>query len=237
MAQGKIIMLPTPIGPLSIQEMNSPAFIETVINTRFWVAENARTTRRFISSLQLNINISELDIFELNADFSLVELQEFLKKNIVLGDIAVTSEAGLPGMADPGSEIARWAHKNDVIVQTFSGPGSVYLALCASGLNGQQFVFHGYCPIKEDALKTFISELTIQCAKTGYTQIFIETPYRSEKVFDNLLKFLPPEMNLCVAVNLQSDQSYLKTQKISEWQKKPKRLGKSPAVFLVGRAS
>jgi 16S rRNA (cytidine1402-2'-O)-methyltransferase len=237
MPKGKVIMLPMPIGPLSQAEMRSEAFVNTIRNTRSWVAENARTTRRFISSLQLGITIQELDIFELDANFSLAELHNFLNKKIALENIVVTSEAGLPGMADPGSAVALWAHRNDIEIFTFSGPGSIYMALCASGLNGQHFSFHGYCPIKEDALKSFIGNIALETQQTGYTQIFIETPYRSDKIMQALLQHLPDQLLLCVASGLHSEHQYLKTKTIATWKKTALTIGKQPAVFLVGRAS
>lgn len=237
MPKGKVIMLPMPIGPLSLAEMQSEAFVHTIRQTTSWVAENARTTRRFISSMQLGISIPELDIFELTADYSVAELHNFLNKKIALENIVVTSEAGLPGMADPGSAVALWAHKNDIEIFTFSGPGSIYMALCASGLNGQQFTFHGYCPIKEDALKKFIGQISQEVMQTGYTQIFIETPYRSDKILQALLQQLPDQLLLCVASGLHSEQQYLKTKTIAAWKKTGLVIGKQPAVFLVGQAS
>jgi 16S rRNA (cytidine1402-2'-O)-methyltransferase len=234
MPKGKIVMLPMPIGPLSVAEMGSVHFMNTVRITRFWVAENARTTRRFISSLKLGIDIPTLDIFELNDGFQITELHQFLKKNIAMGNIAVTSEAGLPGMADPGSEVARWAHKNDTKIETFSGPGSVYMALCASGFNGQQFSFHGYCPIKEDDLKKFLAEMVVNVTKTGYTQIFIETPYRSDKILAAMLRALPDTLHLCIACGLHTEDGFIQTKTIAGWRLQNIAIGKQPAVFLLG---
>jgi 16S rRNA (cytidine1402-2'-O)-methyltransferase len=228
-------MLPTPIGPKSLDEMKSDLFIHRMRITKKWVAENARTTRRFLSSLQLGIPIQELDIFELHDGYSIQELHEFLKLNIQNFDIGVTSEAGLPGMADPGSEVARWAHRNDISVEVFSGPGSVYMALCGSGLNGQQFTFHGYSPVKDEALKLFIQQISAEASKSGYTQIFIETPYRSDRLMAALLKWMPENLSLGISSGLHSETSFIKTKTAAEWNKAIPALGKQPTVFLVGK--
>ncbi|MBS3915273.1 MAG: SAM-dependent methyltransferase [Bacteroidetes bacterium] len=235
MPEHKILMLPMPIGPKSLEEMKTDLFIHRMRITKKWVAENARTTRRFLSSLQLGIPIQELEIFELNDGFSLQELHDFLKINIQNDHIGVTSEAGLPGMADPGSEVAKWAHRNDISVEVFTGPGSVYMALCGSGLNGQQFTFHGYSPVKDEALKTFIQEISAEASKSGYTQIFIETPYRSDRLMGALLKWMPENLCLGIASGLHTEASFVKTKTAAEWKKRIPVLGKQPTVFLVGK--
>lgn len=234
MSSFKMYMVPMPIGNLSHREMNSELFLKVIKVTTVWVAENARTTRRFISSLQLGIEIDKLKIFELNRQYSTPELYAFLRENIVKSDIAITSEAGLPGMADPGGVAAMWAHDNDIELVSITGPGSVYLALSGSGLNGQQFTFHGYAPIKDPELKGFIQSICNQTISTGYTQIFIETPYRSDRILQALLTHCPAQIHLCIAEELQSDQAQLRTCKISDWRTQNHQIGKKPCVFLLG---
>jgi 16S rRNA (cytidine1402-2'-O)-methyltransferase len=120
-------------------------------------------------------------------------------------------------------------------VQSITGPGSIYLALQASGLNGQQFTFHGYTPVKEEELKIFLKDKVLQVKSTGYTQIFMETPYRTERLFQTLLDALPEDMALCVARDLHCEDEFIRTLTIQNWKKLGIHLGKSPAVFLIGR--
>jgi len=234
MVQNKILMVPTPLGSLSFSSLNNPEFIGLLMNTKFWVAENARTFRRFISAFNKEVKIDSLMIFELTRDFSRKELEQFLKNSIRLGNIGVVSEAGIPGMADPGSDVALWAHTNGIAVQALSGPGSIYLALSGSGLNGQQFTFHGYPPMKEPDLKLFIQQCEKTSRQSGYTQIFIETPYRSDRMLDFLLKYLSDETLLCIACNLHEPEGFTKTKKTKNWKSEKQILGKSPCIFLIG---
>lgn len=235
MSQNRIIMLPVPIGVHSWHEMDTLNYKEILTQKKVWVAENARTLRRFISSLKLGIVIDSLEIFEFGGHSNLLELHRFLENKIKESDIVVTSEAGLPGMADPGGIVAFWAHQHNITVQSKTGPGSIYLTLQASGLSGQQFTFHGYTPVKEEELKTFIKERVLQVKTTGYTQIFMETPYRTERLFATLLDTVPGDMFLCLGVNLHGDGEFIKTTTVQNWKSLPLSLGKSPAVFLLGK--
>jgi 16S rRNA (cytidine1402-2'-O)-methyltransferase len=129
-----------------------------------------------------------------------------------------------------------WAHKNDIRVNPVSGPGSIYLALMASGFNGQAFTFHGYCPIKEEPLKKFISDCE-KLAASGYTQIFIETPYRSDRILAQLLRELREETLLCIACGMHTENGFVATKSIAKWKREIPSLGKQPTVFLIGQAA
>jgi 16S rRNA (cytidine1402-2'-O)-methyltransferase len=137
-------------------------------------------------------------------------------------------------MADPGAVVARWAHKNGIITVPLMGPGSVYLALCASGFNGQQFTFHGYCPIKEPELKAFLLKLHKEVLSSGYTQIFIETPYRNVRLVEFMIKTLPPLQNLCIVSSLHSDKQMIRNMTLKEWSESGFKPGKEPCVYLLG---
>jgi len=229
-----IYIVPTPLGSLSHSSLDNPEFVGILSNTRYWVAENARTFRRFISAFNKAIKIDSLLIFELTRDYSRNELQQFLKTNIKLGNIGVVSEAGIPGMADPGSDIAMWAHQNEVRVQTITGPGSIYLALAGSGLNGQQFTFHGYAPMTEPELKSFIQQCEKSARQTGYSQIFIETPYRSDRMLDFLIKYLSDDAMLSISCNLHEPDGFTQTGTVKFWKNKTEKPGKSPCIFIIG---
>lgn len=228
-------MMPMPLGSLSKEAMNTHEFNAHITSVKYWVVENARTFRRFISSLQLGINIDTLRIFELHRDFDRIALHTFLREKIHKGDIAVASEAGVPGMADPGAEIAAWAHQNEVTVTSVCGPSSLLLALSASGLNGQQFTFHGYAPVKEDELRSFLGKMGKDCEKTGYSQALIEAPYRSDRMLSAMLGILSPSLKICIACNLHEPEGFIRTQTVAQWNENKPVLGKNPCIFLVGK--
>jgi 16S rRNA (cytidine1402-2'-O)-methyltransferase len=145
------------------------------------------------------------------------------------------SEAGLPCIADPGNIMVQWSHKNNIKVVPINGPSSIILALISSGFNGQEFTFNGYLPIDVAARKQKISFLESQVQKTGYTQIFMETPYRNNQLLESLYKFLNPNTLLCVAANINHpSQEIIKTQTIREWQKEKPDFHKIPSVFVIG---
>ncbi len=228
----RIYLMPTPLGIDSVPQMMSPVFTELIGNIKFWVVENVRTQRRFISSLRMGIDIDFLEFFELSRGFKPRDLAEFLTKNIQKGNIGMSSEAGIPGMADPGAEVASWAHAQNVEVVPISGPSSVYLTLSASGLNGQQYSFHGYPPVKGEEMRHYIEELKLVLPK-GYTQLYIETPYRSDSFFKALLT-LPGNYRLCLGVGIHEEDGFIKTQAISKWREEGLVIGKRPCVFAVG---
>ncbi|MFN4914382.1 MAG: SAM-dependent methyltransferase [Sphingomonadales bacterium] len=230
-----LVMMPMPLGSLSQEAMNSHEFNTRITSIKYWVVENARTFRRFVSSLQLGINIDALDIFELHRDFDRNALTVFLNGKIHKGDIGLASEAGVPGMADPGAEIAAWAHRNEVKVTSICGPSSFILALSASGLNGQQFTFHGYAPVKDEELRSFLGKMGKDCEKTGYTQALIEAPYRSDRLIAAMLSVLSPSLKICIACSLHEPEGFIRTRTVAEWQENKPALGKNPCIFLVGK--
>lgn len=229
-----VYMVPMPLGNLSAASMLHSDFTACITGIRCWIAENARTFRRFVSSLNMNISIDRLEIFELHRDYSRRELERFLENCISAGPVGVVSEAGVPGMADPGAVVAAWAHRKEIRVMAVTGPSSLLLALTASGLNGQQFTFHGYPPVKDDELRSFIQHMEARIKKTGYTEILIETPYRSDRLLAALVRHLSPQTKLCVACALHEPDGWVRTLSASEWSKAMPQIGKQPCVFLAG---
>jgi 16S rRNA (cytidine1402-2'-O)-methyltransferase len=230
-----VIMFPMPLGSLSSQSLLHKEFLDHLNTVKHWVAENARTFRRFVASLNLGINIDELQIFELYREYDKVALSVFLQKSLKKGDVGVVSEAGMPGMADPGAEVAAWAHQHEIAVKVISGPSSIILALSGSGLNGQQFTFHGYAPVKEPELKQFLSQIGKDINRFGYTHAFIEVPYRSDRFFQTLLSSMTANTRLCLACNLHEEDEFIQTKSIAEWSEYPIVIGKKPCIFLVGK--
>lgn len=229
-----IYMVPMPLGSLSAGAMLHGEYISCISGIRCWIAENARTFRRFISSLDRQISIDGLEIFELHRDYSRKELEQFLASRTDQGPVGVVSEAGVPGMADPGAVVAAWAHRRGVPVIPVSGPSSLILALTASGLNGQQFTFHGYPPVKDAELKTFLQNMDARIRKSGYTEILIEAPYRSDRLLSALTRNLSPQIRLCVACALHEPNGWIRTLSVADWSKALPEIGRQPCIFLAG---
>ncbi|NQU53396.1 MAG: SAM-dependent methyltransferase [Bacteroidetes bacterium] len=212
-----------------------PAQIHPILtNTKHFIVENIRTTRRFMKQVNKVINIDECTFFELNKRTKSSELPTFLKPLAQGFDVAIISEAGCPGVADPGADVVRIAHQKGFQVVPIVGPSSILLALMASGLNGQNFAFNGYLPIKPNERTKEISALEKRIINNRQTQIFIETPYRNNHLISDLLKTCLPTTLLCIAANITGENEFIVTKTIQDWRKKIPELHKQPVIFLIG---
>jgi 16S rRNA (cytidine1402-2'-O)-methyltransferase len=212
-----------------------PAQIETILtNTRYFIVENIRTARRYMKQVNHEINIDECTFYEINKRTQVQDLPRFLKPLVDGKDIAVISEAGCPGVADPGADVVRMAHQRGFKVVPVVGPSSILLALMASGLNGQNFAFKGYLPVKPIERTKEIAALEKRIKTEKQTQIFIETPYRNNQLIADLLKTCSPSTLLCIAANITGEQEYIVTKTIQEWKGKTPDLHKQPVIFLLG---
>jgi 16S rRNA (cytidine1402-2'-O)-methyltransferase len=205
-----------------------------VSNLRFFIVEDVRNARRFLKKLEPAIHIDNLVFFELNKFTTDQQKAEYLKPLSDGSDIGLISEAGCPGVADPGADIVRLAHLRNFRVIPLVGPSSILLALMASGLNGQQFAFHGYLPVKQPERISKIQLIERQAYSLKQTQIFIETPYRNNPLINDLLKTCQPSTLLCMAADLTSEQEFIQTRTIGDWKKQVPNLDKIPAIFLLG---
>jgi 16S rRNA (cytidine1402-2'-O)-methyltransferase len=230
----QLILVPLPIGENSWLWMNTPQYIDAITPIRHWVAEDARTLRRFLSSLKVGIPLNDLDIFELNTRTPQKELEAFLKDIQNTKLIGMASEAGMPCIADPGAMLVKIGHQRGWDIKPIMGPNSLMLALAGSGLSGQTFTFHGYPPINENELKQ-LTVLLNNKATDKHSHLFIETPYRTDRLLQFFCKNLPQDMLLSIAKDLQGPAEHILTQPISAWKRKVETLGKSPCVFIVGR--
>ena len=230
----QLILVPLPIGENSWLWMNTPQYIDAITPIRHWIAEDARTLRRFLSSLKVGIPLNDLDIFELNTRTPQKELEAFLKDIQNTKLIGMASEAGMPCIADPGAMLVKIGHQRGWDIKPIMGPNSLMLALAGSGLSGQTFTFHGYPPINENELKQ-LTVLLNNKATDKHSHLFIETPYRTDRLLQFFCKNLPQDMLLCIAKDLQGPAEHILTQPISAWKRKVETLGKSPCVFIVGR--
>ena len=234
MKKGELYVIPTVIA----EGTNStiPDQVKEVISRlQYFLAENTRTARRYISSLKVGVTIESLDFGELNkrtSDQQIGALLEPLKQG---HDMGVLSESGCPGIADPGSKAVRYAHQHDFNVIPLVGPSSILLALMASGFNGQKFRFNGYLPIDKQALPKALKALELNAVKTDQTEIFIETPYRNNQLLEGIKKHCKSDMQLCIARDLLGENHFVQTKTVSEWKKQSIDLHKKPTVFLLYR--
>lgn len=229
--KAKLFLVPIPIAGEALHTLSDE--IKTVtLGLRYYFVENVRTTRRFLKSIHPSIVIDEITFSEIDKhsgpDMHL--LKDWLKKGYEIG---VMSEAGCPGIADPGSILVQHAHQMNAEVIPLTGPNSIVLALMASGLNGQSFAFNGYLPLKEPARSQKLKELEQLSTKEKQTQIFIETPYRNNALLDELLKHCRDNTLLCIALNISGKDAYIKTTTVANWKKNKPALAKQPAVFLL----
>jgi 16S rRNA (cytidine1402-2'-O)-methyltransferase len=232
--QQHLYLIPTSLAE-NTNDLVLPQIKDLLRELRYFLVENVRTARRFISGLKLGVVIDELYFFELNKDTTPAELQHFFSQIPPTADIGVMSEAGCPAVADPGSLAVAYAHQKNIKVVPLVGASSLLLSLMASGFNGQSFIFHGYLPIDKTEKQKALKQLEKDVVQKSQTQIFIETPYRNQQLLADLCQLLQPDTLLCVATNLTSPDEWIKTQKISAWKKTTVDLHKKPTVFLMGR--
>jgi len=231
--KGKLYLLPTPLGENSNHTI-PPYVIDTIHNLTVFIAEKAKTARRFIKTTGHPTAISELAFFELNKRIDPSEWQQYLKPAKEGKNIGLLSEAGCPGVADPGAEIVKLAHQQGIEVIPLVGPSSILLALMGSGMNGQNFAFHGYLSPKKEHLPKDLKRLESNAKKLKQTQIFIETPYRNGQVIEQALKHFSNATHFCIAMDLTLPSQYICTRTIGNWKKQTlPEVHKKPAVFLV----
>ncbi len=204
---------------------------EALKSIHYFLVEDVRTARRYLSSLKIYPAIDSLQFDVLNKDTKESELAELMKPLMGGNNIGVISESGCPGVADPGSIAVAYAHQRNIHVVPLVGPSSILLALMASGLNGQNFAFHGYLPIDEKEAIKLIKELARDSERKNQTQLFIETPYRNNQVLDHLLNALKPETKLSIALGVTGASEFIHTKTVQEWKKNRPVLPKEPALF------
>lgn len=231
-----LYLLPAYLSENSPTDYFAPAIKDIIMNTDHYFVENEKTARKVIKFFAPEKKQQELKLFLLDKyseTSDLKEAQDLMKEGV---DFGLLSEAGLPCIGDPGNIMVGWSHQNNIRVIPVNGPSSFILALIASGFNGQEFTFNGYLPIDKEKKKKEIQHLENQANKTGFTQIFMETPYRNNQLFEDLVICLNPHTKLCIAANINDPQNELiKTKTITEWKKQKPELHKIPVVFLIGK--
>ena len=230
---GSLYLLPSSISEADHRQYLPGNHLEIIKNIKFFFVENIRSARRFISSLNLNLVIDQLEFLILNNDSEPESLKRMTRILLEGNDAIVLSEAGSPGVADPGANLVLAAHRHEIRVIPLTGPSSILLALMASGFNGQNFAFNGYLPIDEKERIKKIRELETKMLSEHQTQIFMETPYRNDKLFSSLMGVLRPDTLLCIAAGITGAAEAIKTLPVEDWKKAPVSFNKIPAMFLI----
>jgi 16S rRNA (cytidine1402-2'-O)-methyltransferase len=237
MNSGIIYMIPCPISDeRAVWDVLPQANLAVMNSLDYFIVENVRSARRFLSKAGVERRIEELEFVELNEHTRSAQDVERMLKPVIEGRSAgVISEAGVPGVADPGADIVALAHRKGVRVVPLVGPSSILMAVMASGLNGQSFAFVGYLPVKEPERIKRLKELERRAKEENQAQLFIEAPYRNIKLFETMLKTLSPKLKLTVAVDITSPEEFIRTRTIEEWKRSGvPDMAKRPTIFLLG---
>jgi 16S rRNA (cytidine1402-2'-O)-methyltransferase len=234
-ARGALVLVPVALGDDAQWQDFLPAAAQgRTAALRHFVAETARAARAHLKRLDFPGLLRDTDIKELPDNADEAALDALLAPALAGEDIGLMSDAGCPAVADPGAKLVARAHTHGLAVMPLVGPSSILLGLMGSGLNGQHFAFHGYLPAADEARDRQLRTLEQESRRLERTQIFIETPYRNEKMFAALLRVCQPRTRLCVARDLATKDEYLRTLSIAEWRKETApRLAKRPALFLL----
>ena len=230
---GQLFLIPSIIAPNTAEQVLPPQVLTALSQVEYFLAEDLRTVRRFISALKLGRPIHQLHFDLLDKRTSPEELTALLAPLRQGHDVGVLSEAGCPGVADPGALAVAYAHQHHIPVVPLVGPSSFLLALMASGFSGQSFVFHGYLPIDKGARQRAIRQIEKTARQQRQTQIFMETPYRNNQLFRDIVKSCHPETLLCVAREVTGAKELIRTRSVGEWKQEAPDLHKMPTVFLL----
>ncbi len=231
--KGKLYLIPSPLGENDPAEVIPQPVLNSLVGFRTFVVEEVRTARRYLSKAGLKGKISELEFHELNEHTEQSTVESYLKLFENCNDVALISEAGLPAVADPGAQLVALAHRHGIEVIPAVGPSSLMMSLMASGLNGQSFAFCGYIPAKTDERKSKLKTLEKVSSQLKQTQIIIETPYRNDSLFKDILSTCASSTRICVAANITMPDAYIKTKSVAQWKKESLTIGKRPCVFLL----
>lgn len=231
--KGKLYLIPTTLGenePLEVMPYSVRTVIERIDH---YVVENEKSARRFIKKITPKKPQPSLVLMKLDKYADELETRTYLDVCEEGISVGLLSEAGVPAVADPGATIVKLAHEKGIQVVPLVGPSSILLALMASGMNGQNFAFNGYLPIDKVDRKKAIKELERLSKEKNQSQIFIETPYRNEKMFTDLKSTLTPGTRLCIAADITLPEEYIKTYTVAEWKQQQPDLHKRPAIFII----
>ncbi|MDG1042179.1 MAG: SAM-dependent methyltransferase [Flavobacteriaceae bacterium] len=230
---GKLYLIPTGLGdnaPLEVLPISVKKIIEHIDT---YIVENEKAARKFIKTISSGKSQASLNLFSLNKFTDPLEIPSFLEECLAGNSIGLLSDAGCPGVADPGAEVVKIAHQKHIQVIPLVGPSSILLAMMSSGMNGQNFAFNGYLPIDKADRKSKLKQLEKRSFDEQQSQLFIETPYRNNSILEDLSTVLHPETRICVACDLTLPSEYIKTQTAKDWKFSKMDFHKRPALFII----
>jgi 16S rRNA (cytidine1402-2'-O)-methyltransferase len=233
MPTGTLYLIPVPLADAAAAKSFTPYLVQTINSITEYIVENEKTARKFLKEAGLQTPQSQLIIHDYGKHARNVDISTFFTGLLAGRDAGLMSEAGCPGVADPGADVVAEAHRRGIKVVPLVGPSSILLAIMASGFNGQSFTFHGYLPIDKADRSRRIKELEGFTERLKQTQLFIETPFRNNALLEEILKSCKPNTRLCIACNLTAEDELVKTQTIAAWKKAPPDLHKKPTIFLL----
>jgi 16S rRNA (cytidine1402-2'-O)-methyltransferase len=228
-----LYLIPVTLGDSEIERVLPSENNVFTKNIKHFIVEDVRSARRFLKKIDRNINIDELTFYVLNQHTSPEEISTFLNPMKQGFDMGIISEAGCPAIADPGADVVRIAQEKNYKVVPLVGPSSILLSLMASGFNGQSFAFSGYLPIQPAERIKMLKKLESRVYAENQTQLFIETPYRNLKMFEDILNNLQPKTKLCIAADITLETEFIRTKTIAEWKKEKADIDKKPCIFLI----
>ncbi len=233
MTKGILYLIPTELAPSTGDRVLGQQAFDAIKQLDTYLVENVRTSRRFISSLRLGLTIEDLTFHELDKKTSSEKINEYLKLVAAGKSVGIMSEAGSPGVADPGAALVARAHELNIPVIPIVGPSSFLLALMASGMNGQRFRFHGYLPIDRSKRQAALVSLDKDARQLQEAQMFMETPYRNNHLLEDILGCCNKSTRLCIASDITGANQFIKTNTIAQWKAKKLDLHKIPTVFIL----
>lgn len=228
-----LYLIPVTLGDTPLERVLPTYNKSLIVQIRHFIVEDVRSARRFLKAVDKNFSIDELSFYVLNKHTSPQDIASYLQPLAQGVSMGVISEAGCPAIADPGADVVAIAQRMGWKVVPLVGPSSIILSVMASGFNGQSFAFHGYLPIEAGERVKRLKELEGRVYTEDQTQLFIETPYRNQKLVEEILRTCRPQTKLCIASNITCDNEYIRTRTVKEWRAHPPRLEKEPCIFLL----
>ncbi len=235
MSKGTLYLLPALLADGTPESVLPEGTLSVIRRLKFFIVEEVRTARRFLIKAGIQSHVDDLNFLVFNEHSKDIDLHEYLSAALHGTDTGLLSEAGVPCVADPGSQIVRTAHEMGIMVVPLTGPSSILLALMASGFNGQNFAFIGYLPADKMLRERKIRELEMTIQEKDQTQVFIETPYRNLQLFESLVKACNPQTSLCLATDISGAHETIKSQTIADWHRQKPDIHKKPTIFLLYR--
>lgn len=234
MNKPKLYLIPTTLGESKLTDILPQRITEIISICNYFIVENEKTARQFIKKVCPEKNQAQLRISVLNKHTSPEQYSDFLNPIEEGFPVGIISEAGCPAIADPGADIVAIAHQKHIDIEPLVGPSSIILAMMASGLNGQNFAFNGYLPIDKNERKQTLKKLERKIKDEHQSQLFIETPYRNDKLLQDLLLHLSGEIKICIACDVTLPTQFIKTLSVNQWKKQTISLHKRPTIFVIG---